>query len=313
MTDLRSFHIASFSSAPALPIELVERILDHLAEAWLSSPEPYKETQIRAALRACSLVCRSWVSRCRFHLVGRVCIDSRDALEAAAAFLHSSTLHAHRVRTLHIVGGNPDQSWISILPFRLPKLPKLTGLVFSKVDFTQQHVLLPRFLSLFNSPRQTQFDLLFDDQVTDLELTRVAGLAVATQATTVGYNASFKHRILSTSDVSSLDAWPHRLRYLTVFEIDGSPDELVDILSRWAYTAQDCRIALRLSTLRDSLLQHAGSSSRVWEEITRIFLLLPESSRQPAVIIATVYAQDERKLEAELQGMEPLTMGSSFR
>ena len=92
----------------------------------------------RKYLTRCHLVCRAWVPRCRLLLFNEVSVNSQLQLMSLAKFLRESPFHAERVTILNINGEDPDPTWISALPNRLPSLPHLARLHLHAVDFTQQ-------------------------------------------------------------------------------------------------------------------------------------------------------------------------------
>ncbi|KAH9830454.1 uncharacterized protein C8Q71DRAFT_862464 [Rhodofomes roseus] len=85
-----------------LPIEVWERVIDHL---WEDYPE----------LFACSLVCRAWRARCSFQLLSRVFLHSRADVYRLAKRLKSQHAYREQVHTL-IVRGDPKEETRKPIP-----------------------------------------------------------------------------------------------------------------------------------------------------------------------------------------------------
>ncbi|KAH8091424.1 hypothetical protein BXZ70DRAFT_486189 [Cristinia sonorae] len=122
-----------------LPVELWEIVIDAVAS----------DPHLNRSLRDCSLVCRSWVTRCRYHLCRRVVLASSDSLTFFAQFIKSSPDFPGRVEQIRVDGSfdNPT-SWISHFPVSLPRMPNLNCVVFTSIDLTEQNVHFWRFLTL---------------------------------------------------------------------------------------------------------------------------------------------------------------------
>lgn len=80
---------------PNLPVEVWERVVDHL---WEDYPE----------LLACSLVCRAWLPRSRFHLLSRVLLQSRADIHSLARNLKSLDGLRDQIHTLIVRGGRTE-------------------------------------------------------------------------------------------------------------------------------------------------------------------------------------------------------------
>ena len=85
-----------------LPVEVWERVMDHL---WEDYPE----------LLACSLVCRAWYPRSRFHLLSRVLLQSRADVHRLARNLKSMHGLRDQIHTL-IVRGGPTEATCTSIP-----------------------------------------------------------------------------------------------------------------------------------------------------------------------------------------------------
>ena len=122
---------------PYIPLEIWEHIIDQV------EPILHKST-----LRACSLVCRSWVFRFRYRLCSSINLSSKFSLESASKYLKSAPDLPTRVISLVIVGGATDDTWISALPRMMPWLPNLDRLTLRGVDLTCQHPSLQQCFKL---------------------------------------------------------------------------------------------------------------------------------------------------------------------
>ncbi|KAH8091407.1 hypothetical protein BXZ70DRAFT_485509 [Cristinia sonorae] len=139
--------------APHLPIEIWESIIDVLA----ADPARTEEDEaLNAHLLECSLVCRAWVPRCRYHLCNKVTLRSVDGLTSLIRYLTSSPDFPARVYSLCIAANgyyDEDQSWISQVPVRVPRLQNLRELELSYVDLRDQNVQFWKFLTLMSADR----------------------------------------------------------------------------------------------------------------------------------------------------------------
>jgi len=82
---------------PPFPVEIFERIIDHL---WWSA-----ET-----LQACALVCRSWYARSRLHLLGRLILRKRTHVALLAKFVRTHPELEKMIGAVAIRGGRrPDK------------------------------------------------------------------------------------------------------------------------------------------------------------------------------------------------------------
>lgn len=139
-----------------LPPEVWDLIIDTLPIL------PYaNDFETRIALRACSLVCRRWLPRCRYHLIAHIKISSPDALHSATKILKSAPGWPEKVRQLDIDGGKSakNQSWISSVPqaLGLPKLPNLRRLVFRSGRGEPWPATRPTFFKLLLASFCTRF------------------------------------------------------------------------------------------------------------------------------------------------------------
>lgn len=129
------------SSGPQLPVEVCERIIDFVAGMNLHFIL-WGDHEMRSALRACALTCRSWVPRSRFHLFESITVRSSSDLDAIVGRLRASPVLWDRVEELIIdVRTVPAPHWwMFCLPVRLaPMLRKLRWLTFDSIDLSIPH------------------------------------------------------------------------------------------------------------------------------------------------------------------------------
>lgn len=257
----------SLCRPPTLPVEICEHIIDHLVDE--SSPT---EDKVSRDLRACRLVCRAWVPRCRFHLFRSLNIVSQDMLQSIASFFQTSPFHADRVQTLRFRGGGSDDSWIAIAPICLPQLRNLRHVEFFAVEFSQQHPRLPQFYSHLRSRSLGPSHLSVDqDQVLAAPATITALAAVlyvsrlCFHTTTLGYAAETAH------DLAQVATFPQKLKNLITLAMKGSPKHLLEILRAWSFTAPHWRLTVQ-STITDSegLREQLPEMQKLWRTIYRI-------------------------------------------
>lgn len=226
-----------------------------------------------ASIQACCLVRRAWIPRCRLYLCRTVHLDSRGMLQAASTFFHSSPFHAEKVRGLVVIGRGADQTWISNIPLRLPKLVNLERISFRDVDLSQQHPSFPQLLSRHRWPKTNQDFVLHVDN-TEAELDRqsmqVAAIAVALRATLVECRELEIH---SCEEITRLNGWPRSLTSLMVLRVGGEPDFLAEALCKWEFPARTCDIVVQHSSLQDAITDMACQTQVVWSEISRVLKL----------------------------------------
>ncbi|THH28104.1 hypothetical protein EUX98_g6093 [Antrodiella citrinella] len=141
------------SSTLRLPIEVCEMIMDFFLEIPNPNGTTYND---RDSLAACSLVCKAWQHRARFHLCVTVILTSGQHFLSFIKFLSARPHLCTRVAYL-ILWGHPynqstepqDDSWISSVPLMLPALPNLKGLTFRRIDFSQQHAIFDKAFAKF--------------------------------------------------------------------------------------------------------------------------------------------------------------------
>ncbi|KAJ7116362.1 hypothetical protein C8R44DRAFT_983447 [Mycena epipterygia] len=135
-----------------LPIEVVDLILDHLHSDPL-------------ALKACSVVCRSWIPSCRAHLFRHLQLrpSGRASPESWNHFLSSSP-HSHLtsyIKELEILCERSSWvSWDPILPALLGKLENIENIELHGCDLPWLPApLTSAIYTLFRSPFLKRVDL----------------------------------------------------------------------------------------------------------------------------------------------------------
>jgi len=199
-TTLSFKRMTSMSHSDLLPIEIWERVIDHVAQsAAIPAPDerpPLDATaQIKSewrlrnsSLAQCSLVCSAWRNRCRFHLSFQFYLRSRQDFASVLQFLSSSSPYTAQVRVLCICPPTASEApteapWVSSVPLLLPALPNLDHLVLHQIDLTQQHpsfYMACRRLSFITRPRLLELGWL-----SFRHFSQIARLVLAVQTTNV--------------------------------------------------------------------------------------------------------------------------------
>ncbi|THH28137.1 hypothetical protein EUX98_g6052 [Antrodiella citrinella] len=161
-------------SAPRLPIEICERIIDFVAgPVWHRNRPP---------LTRCALVCRAWLLRCRFQLSpDKVTLRSPSDLASLTRFLDIFPPATAGLSFLDIHGRKDGDtstadSWVSSVPAILGPLPHLVQLSIYDVDLAHQH---PDIYELYSSFNIANADLILV-RVSFHHFSHVARLVLAT-------------------------------------------------------------------------------------------------------------------------------------
>ncbi|TCD69383.1 hypothetical protein EIP91_007730 [Steccherinum ochraceum] len=179
MTELPSGDAVSASTGrPDVPIEIWEKIIDCVRGGtamqlrrtlsrsvwWEEWKVPYtKLRNARTDLAACCLVCRAWVSRCRYHLFQLVSLRSASDVTHLVQLLTQSPALRRRMYAIHIDGrGNSDLSWIYTLPTQLEPFQRnseifIRALLFQQVDIYRLHPNVGRLFSRLQGITQVYF------------------------------------------------------------------------------------------------------------------------------------------------------------
>ncbi|KAH8091420.1 hypothetical protein BXZ70DRAFT_953646 [Cristinia sonorae] len=218
------------SDFPQLPVEICEYIIDAIVPGDYAYNGP-----IAATLRSCSLVCRAWVPRCRFHLCRSVNIMSGDALASFARYIRSFRDLPSRVMMLRI--GPPtdvtfdrntwDHSWVSLVPIRLPRLHNLQKLHMESVDLDDQNVMLWRSFTLFSC------DILELDGVQYSRPAQVARLISAIQPKSLRLTSPIFRSTIDDSAASRLQSCKRFKRLEDVFVALWDWDDALMFFQSW--------------------------------------------------------------------------------
>ncbi|KAH8101629.1 hypothetical protein BXZ70DRAFT_106294 [Cristinia sonorae] len=133
-------------------------------------------------LRACCLVCRAWVPRCRYYLFEAITVKSAEQLEHMVQCLYRSSDLLTRVVSIIIDGsGTIDHSWIVQVPTCFP-LSRMNAkhITIRSVDLSK---LPQRFIQSFSLFRPLNHLYLHDLRYS--RFSQLERLAYATQATYV--------------------------------------------------------------------------------------------------------------------------------
>ncbi|KAH8097022.1 hypothetical protein BXZ70DRAFT_306364 [Cristinia sonorae] len=182
MSETSTMSESLHSKPNHLPIEVWETIIDHLFDG-ISPASSQKD------LYACCLVCRSWLPRGRYYLYTNVTIRSSSSLEGVVHCLSNAPWLSARITelTLECYPSDPtNRSWVSLAPFRLPKLNSLRELTISGFDFSQRY---PNFYQAYRQLPALHLN------VSDVECARysqLTQLAVAVRANNLFVNAQLR-------------------------------------------------------------------------------------------------------------------------
>ncbi|TCD61792.1 hypothetical protein EIP91_007946 [Steccherinum ochraceum] len=144
-----------------LAVEIWENIIDFVAyddkrRIWQS-----RLTDILS----CCLVCRSWFPRSRFHLelsTSKIELHSQERLLSYARYLRQGssdlTAQVNELRIKCSKEKNPDVSWVSLVPHRLPRLTALTTLIITGFDLSKTPAHFYQAYSLFGSLERLEID-----------------------------------------------------------------------------------------------------------------------------------------------------------
>ncbi|CAL1698713.1 unnamed protein product [Somion occarium] len=137
---------------PPLPIELLERLLDHYGDMIMYNHNPTLSDgrhQYYRILRSCALTCKALLPRSRYNLYRSVILG--DKHEHFIEILKGSPHLAHYIRALHVVGSricNPPSVFVCLVG-RLPHIRAL-GIVVAQDLFLHKrfHMALSSFSTI---------------------------------------------------------------------------------------------------------------------------------------------------------------------
>ena len=152
LQSLSAPSMSSLLNSLQLPIEVWERVIDHLPnKSWAMYSSGHRD------LRACCLTCRAWVTRCRVHLFRVVVLRTSTDFHGIRRFLNASPVLWDRVEMLiiRVSPQNDDvasQSWLPLVPIHLARIIRsLKWLNLDGVDLTAVHPRFYQTYSLFQS------------------------------------------------------------------------------------------------------------------------------------------------------------------
>ena len=260
---------------PALPIEIWERVINYL---WTDA----------VALAACSLVCKAWRARCRYHLITSVDLVDRQRTQWLIRLLNEDP--GLRAMVVHVAiygtfrAGRTTQgpvphlaSFAAGLAKKLPCM-KILDLRHAEVAATPLHRLSFVHLSCF-----TSITTLYLSRVTFSSKPLCARLLCALSNLE---QLACEDVLFSSSKVDPSVLPPAVPRVKTLW-MDGHSDDVVDLITSelgLAKVMEDVRIGDSPHVLHPpsgrsvmSLLQHAGPSLKQ----LMIQLRAPPSIKKP--------------------------------
>lgn len=125
-------------NTPRLPIEIWERVFDWFASDF-DSAEPDESLGYfpLLSLHHCSMVCKSWVSRCRFHLLRNIHFTSALHYADLTSYVNSAPDLKMRVQKLKVEILSHDRevlAWISSALSTLYSFANLRKLILSSIE-----------------------------------------------------------------------------------------------------------------------------------------------------------------------------------
>lgn len=254
-----------------LPVEIWERVIDIRTEHGEKQWAP----DVVADLASWSLVCRSWSHRCLYYLAPStgmaITIASHDQLQAISKYLHHISYRAENIMQVTIIGGGPDQPWISTFPPLLPKLPNLLTLKFQEVDLRRQHPSFTMLLSRLklSSKENIRLEISYNrNEDFGAQATQVAAVARAVTSPTEIYQW---FSVQTVTDITRINSWPRRLTSIMKFALKGDPRSLAALLPGCYFPARQITVELRYSSFREEFIDGEYYTRAIWEAISRIF------------------------------------------
>lgn len=294
------------ASMPRLPIEICERIMDFFLNVPHADGYAYND---RTSLSACSLVCKAWQHRARFHLCDVVDLYSREHLLSFAAFLSSRPDLCTRVAHLNLWGYSysqsterQDDSWTSSAPLMLPALPNLTSFRFTNIDFSHQHAIFDKGFAKFKYTSNIESVDFYDY----LDMSSTTFSHCARLARVLGTKEIQFEACTFNGDISgrAVPRYVHPARWWV-----SAPSWM-----ELGQTSWDQHILTPLPNLYQVYLQVEGEASEDWESCftpqgehlwSRIYQMfhhlvsIPKKQRQDGIVLA---APMQREVVVDLGG-----------
>ncbi|KAH8101788.1 hypothetical protein BXZ70DRAFT_931921 [Cristinia sonorae] len=266
------------SSYSQIPTEVWETVVDWIVDDMWSK---YIDRPARKQLASCSLVCRSWTPRSRFHLSRHLELTSESGLACVTQRLKETPGLADRVETLEIhctKGG--DQHWVSLAPLHLPRMEYLKNLTLVGFDFTKKH---PHIYEAYRQLKTDQLYLLHPTYSRFSQVTQL-GLVTRTQLFHVG------PRVGLPSIMSSLETGPLVIggSHLSEIHLSLTWHELSVASLNWLLRRGSIR-SIRLRLQEEMEGKAWGSELAVWTRIAVLFrsLCAQSPSGQLDVVLAS--------------------------
>ena len=118
-------------TSQTLPTEVCERIIDFVADRGEGADELWL-ARVFATLQACSLTCRAWVSRTRFHLFRIVGVGGHEKSLATFALFMDENPALHDFVDTFVMHGDSESpvTELHLLPLKIPQLIPKTRSIY---------------------------------------------------------------------------------------------------------------------------------------------------------------------------------------
>ncbi|KAH8091425.1 hypothetical protein BXZ70DRAFT_486242 [Cristinia sonorae] len=262
-----------------LPIEIWEYVID-----LVMLTENHTHIQLlEGDFQALSLVCRSWLPRCRFHLRLQPTLYTSQDLTSFTSYVRSSPILPLRVIRLGLFSSSEDTGWFATAPLLLSTLPNLSLLHLYDPNLSQYHYGLSKHFSILRPgcllvqyPRCELWS-----QLTNLiNAVRTPNISIITH--------DYDSRRYYKPDLHYIQAiGPFILKSRTVQELklQLSWEELAAMFPTWRFNAPLLK-TLEIWMKSESLDVLTPKDRLVWASIGRIFH--PGDSRHPVPLLSTV-------------------------
>ncbi|KAH8107087.1 hypothetical protein BXZ70DRAFT_274747 [Cristinia sonorae] len=272
---------------PRLPIEVWEDVIDRLAgNSDLVQGNMTKLTRRR--LVACSLVCRSWAPRCRYHLYRQLFLRSEADLEVVVLRLTEVPGLATRVALISIdCTSGSKQNWVALLPLRLHAvgMHTLPMLVMLRFDFT-----VARHRGFYEMYRQLPIKrLVLGVDVIYSRYSQITQLATAVRAESVSVRSLVTH--LTNPGRICMGTAPKAL------ELTMTWRELCETSQHWDFLRLGLRnVRFTIQGDQDSSRETVfGKSIPTWERIASLFWNMRSITKALDNLEVTVWLVGEKR------------------
>lgn len=265
-------HFRTYFPPLSLPVELWEVVIDFVGA------DSHEETRART-LRACSLTCRAWVHRARFHLgpaliTRQTIISSPEYISATRPILMMFPNVGDNVISLSLdASPDGDSSWMSSAVMCLgPKMKRVENLTLRGFDFSTRHPGFYRSCSLFRPlkwlwlvfPRYS----CFSDIAHLVHATSAARVDVWLRAPDLSLNPA-THAVRERQVVPQTGRIRYPLGFVDMFGIETIPWEHMGAVCRgWVHftSSLGSQLSLSLTTHWDCSPDHVFTEGdrEVW-------------------------------------------------